>query len=266
MIGLDSNDPLVTAFLKSQGGTFVDKEDLKKIDVSVPVVMRSMTKRKVIKDCWEEGRDFYYIDNGYIGNAMKKKWYYRVVKNDVQHQHWRKNLPESRFEKMQKLHPWLRYKGRKTSPDNGPILLVTPSEKPCKFYGVERNIWVNETINEIKKYTDRRIIVRDKGLRGDRVGDNSVAAQCLRDGVHALVTYQSIAALEAIHYGIPAYTLAPTALGNLANNDLSTIETPMYPDEGDFRHFLNYLAFCQYTPGEIESGVAYNLIKEYDLW
>ena len=43
-----------------------------------------MTKRKEIWKCWETG-EFFYIDNGYMGNLMKRKEYYRVVKNNIQH-------------------------------------------------------------------------------------------------------------------------------------------------------------------------------------
>lgn len=265
MLGLDSGDEMVRLWLQGTNGEFISKEDIDKFDITIPIAFRSMSKRKVIKKCLDQGRDFYYIDNGYIGNAMKKKWYYRVVKNDVQHTSKIVNVPADRFDRMRQLHPWLQYNGQKNRPDNGPILLVTPSGKPCAYYGIDRDIWLNETIDKIKKYTDRKIIIRDKGLRSERVGDNSIASQCSRDGIWAVVTYQSIAAIEAIHYGIPAFTLAPTATQHLANTDISKLEDPIYPDEQEFQKFLHYLAYCQYTPGELGNGSAYNIIKDHNL-
>lgn len=265
MLGLDPGDEMVKLWLRNSDGEFIDKEDIDNYPIEIPIAFRSMSKRKIIQKCYKEGRDFYYIDNGYIGNAQKKKWYYRVVKNNVQHVDKIADVPRDRFDRMKELHPWLRYNGQKSRPDNGPILLVTPSGKPCAYYNIDRNIWLEETLDLLKKYTDRKIIIRDKGLRGDRVGDNSIAAQCARDGVWAVVTYQSIAAIEAIHYGIPAFTLAPTATQHLANTDLSLIEDPMYPDENEFQKFLHFLAYCQYTPGELANGTAYSIIKEYNL-
>ena len=265
MLGLDVGDEMVRLWLQGTKGQFIEKEQLNKFPTNVPVAFRSMSKRKIIKDCFNEGRDFYYIDNGYIGNAMKKKWYYRVVKNNVQHTDKIIDVPADRFKRMQELHPWLQYNGQKNRPDNGPILLVTPSGKPCAYYNIDRDTWLDETIATIKEHTDRKIIVRDKGLRGDRIGDNSIAAQCSRDEIWAVVTYQSIAAIEAMHYGIPAFTLAPTVTQHLANTDLSKIETPMYPDENEFQKFLHYLAYCQYTPGELANKSAYNIIKDYNL-
>jgi hypothetical protein len=265
MLGLDANDEMVRLWLKGTDGNFISKENINDYPLDIPLAFRSMSKRKVIKKCWNEGRDFYYIDNGYIGNAQKKKWYYRVVKNNVQHVDKIVNVPSDRFKSMTQMHPWMIYKGQKNRPENGPILLVTPSEKPGAFYGVTRDEWLNETTETLRQYTDRKIIVRDKGLRGDRIGDNSIAAQCSREGIWAVVTYQSIAALEAIHYGIPAFTCAPTATQHLANTDLSKIESPMYPNETEFQKLLNYLTYCQYTPNELGNGTAYRLIEELGL-
>ena len=56
-----------------------------------------------------------------------------------------------------------------------PILLVTLSEKSYSFYNLDKDTWLNNTVAELKKYTDRKIIVREKGLRPDRIKENSVA-------------------------------------------------------------------------------------------
>lgn len=265
MLGIDSNDVLVSGWIKGTSGAFIDRKDIDNYSLDMPISFRSMTKRKIIDKCWQDGRTFFYIDNGYFGNTQKRKWYYRIVKNDVQHTKKIVNVSDDRFKKMLEHHPWLEYNGQTIRPTNGPILLVTPSDKPCNFYGIKKSQWLQETIDNIKKYTDREIIIRDKGLRSERVGGNSIAAQCKRDGVWAIVTYQSIAALEAIQYGIPAFTTAPTCTQHLANTDLSMLESPMYPSEDEVQKLLNYLAYCQYTPEELASGHAYALIEEFDL-
>lgn len=265
MLGLDPNDELVKAWIAGTTGQFIDKKQLDDYPVTYPIAFRSMTKRKEIKKCWDTGRTFFYIDNGYLGNAHKRKWYYRVVRNNVQHIGKIKAVPNTRWNALINKLPWLTYQGKKPRNSNGPILLVTPSEKPCNFYGVNRNDWVSETIEQLKQYTDREIIVRDKGLRGDRVGDNSIPSTCYKLGVWSVVTYNSIAALEAVHYGIPAFTLAPHIGESVCNTDLSLIEKPEYPTHDEFQRLLNYIAFCQYTPTEIFTGDAYRIIKEYGL-
>jgi len=271
MLYLDGEDKIMKHWAYGTGAQLIDRKDISsKITESpwpndIPVSFRSMTKRKEIWKCWETGRPFYYVDNGYMGNLMKRKEYYRIVKNNIQHTK-PKDVPSDRFEALVRFAPYMRYHGQKTYGQTGPILLVTPSEKPCQFYNIDRDTWVQETVAEIKKHTDRPIIIRDKGLRPDRIKDNSVAGQCRRDAVHAVVTYQSMAALEAIHYGIPAFTMAPSCTDTVANRDLSLIESPKYPDEQEFEKLLHYLAYCQYTCDEMREGVAYKNIEKFELY
>ena len=146
-------------------------------------------------------------------------------------------------------------------------LLVTPSEKPCKFYGITRDDWVTDTIAELKKHTDREIIIRDKGLRRERIRDGSLLTQLNEDDIYAVVTYNSIAATEAVGWGVPAFATAPgaCAAGTLVLNDLSKIESPLYSDPEEVRAWQNWLAYCQYTPLELQSGKAMKMIKEYEL-
>ena len=174
-------------------------------------------------------------------------------------------MPGDRFKELCRFAPYMHYYGRKGK-QSGPILLVTPSDKPCQFYNLDKKSWVEETINEIKKYTDRPIVIREKGLRPDRIKDNTVAAQCQREQIYAVVTYQSMAALEAMHYGIPAFTLAPSCVDSVAMTDLSKIEEAVYPDEQKFKNLLHYLAYCQYSLDEINRGVALTMIEGMKLY
>lgn len=266
LLGLDMDDKILKNFMDAEpNAIYISKDKIHQFDKNIPICFRSMTKRKIIAQCREQGRDFYYVDNGYIGNLEKKKKWYRIVKNDVQHSKKIVDVPGDRFAKVVSERRYMAYAGKKLKGQDGPILLVTPSEKPCNYYNIKRDEWVQQTLNEISKYTDRKVIIRDKGLRPDRIGGNSIAAQCARDNIFALVTYQSMAALEAIHYGIPAFTLAPTCTQHLANKDLKDIENPKYPKETDVYALLKYLSYCQYTTSEMASGEAMRLIEGYNL-
>ena len=278
MLMLDGEDEILKHWQAGTNALIIDRKQISsKINESpwptdIPVAFRSMTKRKEIWKCWETGRPFYYIDNGYMGNLDKKKRWYRVVKNNVQHTvvplfNGGKKWPLDRFQEVCRIAPYMNYLGQKPrTTQNGAILIVTPSEKPCAFYKITRDEWLEETINKIKQYTDRPILIRDKGLRPDRIKNNSVAMQCKRQGIHSVVTYQSMAALEAIHYGIPAFTMAPCCVDSVANKDLSQIENPKYPSEDNFLNLLCYLAYCQYTLPEVASGQAMRFIEEFKLY
>ena len=88
---IDGTDEILKHWQHGTNALIIDRKDISsKLQESpwpndIPVTFRSMTKRKEIWKCWETGRDFYYVDNGYMGNLMKKKIWYRVVKNNIQH-------------------------------------------------------------------------------------------------------------------------------------------------------------------------------------
>ena len=89
MLMIDGDDQILKHWQHGTGALVIDRKDISsKLQespwpVEYPVTFRSMTKRKEIWKCWETGRPFYYVDNGYMGNLDKKKKYYRVVKNNI---------------------------------------------------------------------------------------------------------------------------------------------------------------------------------------
>jgi hypothetical protein len=266
-LAIDPADAIVTDFTRGEQADFIPGyKELKNYARTRPVVFRGMTQRKVVTACAKQKRDFYYIDTGYIGNLAKHKRWHRVVKNGMQHSHPRYDLPSDRFDQMIDHISYDNVKFDGWKPEGRAILLVTPSDKPCKYYGINRAEWVTETIAKIKEHTDREIIVRDKAeRRSDRVKDGSIYTQFIEDDIYAVVTYNSIAAIEAIGYGIPAFALAPTIADPMCYNDLSKIESPMYADPEKVAQWQNWIGYCQYTVPEMTDGTVMRMIKEYDL-
>ena len=222
-----------------------------------PIMIRSMGKRKLIHWCWENNHTFYYMDSGYVGNYKSSanpygwKLWHRIVKNDVQHNKII-DRPDDRWRSLE--YPIENRKQGKH------ILLVTPSEKPCKFYGVNRDTWVNDTVAEIKKYTDRPIVIRDKASRNERVRVKTIFDD-LHD-CHAVVTYQSIAAVESVLYGVPAFTTAPTAADVVCDKDLSLIEHPTLQDKDKIYKWACHLAYGQFHNDEFKNGLAWRILNE----
>ena len=254
MICLSKNktDEYVNKFAKGAGLPIHDYDyDFK----DNPIMIRSMGKRKLIHWCQENNHTFYYMDSGYVGNYKGPsnpygwKVWHRIVKNDVQHTEII-DRPDDRWKQL--AYP---IEDRKQGKH---ILLVTPSEKPCKFYGIERDQWVKDTVAEIKKYTDRPIVIRDKAPRQQRIV--STIFDDLKN-CHALVTYQSIAAVESVLYGVPAFTLAPTAADPVCDKDLSLIEDPTIQDKDKIYKWACHLAYGQFHINEMESGKAWRILK-----
>jgi len=224
------------------------------------LVLRGILKHKIMKQCLADGNNFYYIDSGYVGNNVGDlnrqgiKQYHRIVLNDLQHRVI-KPRPSDRWDMLGvKIHP--RRSGNK-------IIVAAPDEKPCKYYGIDQQQWIADTVMEIKKHTDRPVIVRERApKRADRVFKEPLSHVLTQD-VHALVTFNSIAAVESILAGVPAFVLAPSHVAEpVANRDLSKIEDVFYPDNDLLMAWCHSMAYGQYHVRELKNGTAFRMMQE----
>lgn len=218
------------------------------------LVLRGILKYKIMQRCWQDKRKFYYMDSGYFGNTGFKEWH-RIVPNDLQHNDLT-HRPEDRWRRFGiKMSKWKR-SGRN-------ILLALPDDKPCKFYGIDRQQWIDSTVSKLKTLTDRPIVIRERAARRQDRQANSFV-QALDNDVFAVVTYNSIAAVESIIHGIPAFVLAPThAASPVASRDINLIDSPFYPDD-DLRHqWACHLAYGQFHASELANGTAIRILKQY---
>lgn len=239
----------------------IDESEIKK-----PLVVRGVVKKEQMNNCRSINRDFYYIDTGYVGNfpcqgnPVGKKIWHRIVKNGLQHSDLR-DVPSDRWELLLKQDPNLRFKGRKNFDKK--ILLVLPNPKATKYYDVDFDTWVNDTTEQIKKYSPLPIEVRVKGSRVYRNHEYSIY-DAFNSGVYATVAFNSIAALESILYGIPAFVSVPCAASPLANTDLSALANPFFPDVDLIQKQCNNIAYGQFRVDEIENGTAFNILEKYE--
>ena len=223
-------------------------------------VLRGILKYKIMQKCLADGRDFYYVDSGYVGNnisrqnRMGNKLYHRIVRNDLQHNEIRPR-PNDRWKALDiKLQP--RKFGSK-------IIVAAPDEKPCRYYGIDQEQWVQQTVEELRKHTDRPIEVRQRApKRIDRIV-TAPLTQVLAQDVHALVTFNSVAAVESIFAGVPAFVLAPTHIAQpVASTQLSQIENPYWPDQDRLDAWCHSMAYGQYHVRELRDGTAFRMMQE----
>jgi hypothetical protein len=224
------------------------------------LVLRGILKHKIMKQCLADGNNFYYMDSGYVGNNLSRKniqgikQYHRIVLNDLQHRTIRQR-PSDRWDSLGIIPDARRY-GHK-------IIVAAPDEKPCRYYGIDQQQWIQDTVTEIKKHTDRPVEVRERAaLRIDRVM-NQPLSQVLTQDVHALVTFNSVAAVESILAGVPAFVMAPSHVAEpVANRELSTIENPFYPDQDLLMAWCHSMAYGQYHVRELKNGIAFRMMQE----
>jgi len=257
-------DEYINMLAKSAGMTSLDSDYFDyKYDIAMDrnqLVLRGILKHKIMKQCLADGNNFYYMDSGYVGNNVGTqnrhgiKQYHRIVLNDLQHKTIRPR-PSNRWDLLGvRIDP--RRSGHR-------IIVAAPDEKPCKYYGIDQQQWIEDTVAEIKKHTDRPVEVRERApKRADRVF-NEPLSRALTQDVHALVTFNSIAAVESILTGVPAFVLAPSHVAEpVANRDLSKIDDPFYPDKDLLMAWCHSMAYGQYHVRELKNGTAFKMMQE----
>jgi len=242
-------DPVLESFTMGCGGRITNWS--KSEQSMTPVVLRGITKRKEMNICRATGRDFYYIDTGYFGNG-KKKTFHRVTKNDVQNFGPIIDRPRDRLAATG-FQPCKFYRGSK-------ILLAPPSQKLLNLYDIDLEQWLANVLSEIGAHTDREVVVRRKPSRTARTSDDSMA-HALKQDIHCLITFSSIAAGEALLNGKPAITLGPNAAAALCSQSLDAIEKPHVPTLDEVEAWAAHMAYCQFTEAEMRDGTAWRILQ-----
>ena len=255
----DGQDEYINMFAAGCKSSVTDTESFEYDASDDTIVLRGILKKKIIHRCWKDGRTFYYMDTGYFGNERTSvnpngwKYWHRIVKNDRRSSRIVQS-PEDRFRDFnKKFKPWKKT-GRK-------ILIAKPDEKPMRFYNYDFETWLQQTLDTIRTYTDRPVVIRDRAAkRIDRIA-TSTLQQALDDDIFALVTFNSVAAVESVFHGIPVFTLAPTnAAAPMGLQDLTLIETPRYPDRDEVYQWACHLAYGQFHNSELRNGKAMDML------
>jgi hypothetical protein len=246
-------DPYLVEFIHGSGGRISNWDREEHSDNTLVIRGLGGGSRKAIHHCWQTNRLFYAIDTGYFGNG-KTKSVHRVTKNALQ---YLGPIIEREPERARSFG----YKFKKFTPGRK-ILLVPPSMKVMDLFGQPSpEEWVEQVSQQLKNYTDRPIEVRLKPLRSERISTMTMEA-ALADDVHCLITYNSIAAVEALMAGKPSIVLGQNAASVIAETNLSRVDRPKIPNRDEMDAYMAHLAYCQFTVPELRSGFAWNTVNE----
>ena len=269
-------DKFLDLIYKSDPKNFYYKSDTIDVSNKSPCVFRGITRIETIKQCIDNNIDFYYIDTGYMGCYPNKNWH-RFTKNNFQtldHLNYKqldfltdvKKLKE-RFASIMKVN-YDSYKPKRPIKGEN-ILIIPPSAKVLRCLTInghtnfKQDEYINFVSKEIKKYTDRKIIVRQKPNRDERTKKGrNLLDQLKNDKIHCLVAFNSIAAFEAIQGGYPAITLGPNAASFLSEKEIKNVENPYFADDDKIREHSLYLSACQFNKEEFRNGYAIKMIEQ----
>ena len=199
---------------------------------------------------------YWFTDTPYFGrfdnnNLKLDNHYWRICKNRI-HVPFIKGCKSDRFEKFEMKVQAPNFKGKN--------ILVCPSSPNINQY-LGRPDWLNETIEEIKKHTDRPIKVREKP-RGRGTSGPSEAKVPLSEDLKdtwVCVTSCSISAVEAQCMGIPTICDVKSFAESVSANHFADIENPYFVGAEDWIYSLSYQ---QFTPEEFTNGKAVEMLLD----
>jgi len=159
---------------------------------------------------------------------------------------------------------------------NGAIIIASQHHQSQQWHNQPPiEDWVKQTVEKIRTYTDRRIIVRPhpRCPLTKSIGTfDSVSIQNpnkIRGSYDdfdfdyasswAVVNWSSNPAVQAVRGGIPVFTGPSSLAWPVSNPTLDTIENPLKPDR---TQWLNDLAHTEYTIDEIAKGLPLAYLTE----
>ncbi len=238
------NRTLCYHFAKGSNSLLCHVKDFKEFDKTIATYGVLRGTYEIIKKV----KNFFYIDHGYF-NQSKRKFqnnrtnvvnldgYFRIVYNNLIH-NGEGNFPDDRLKKLN-----LNFIEQTKTGDI--IILSEPSETMKKIYNAHN--WVDETINLVKQFSDRKIVIHNKFSK-------EPLDELLKQA-WSFVSLQSTAGFNAMVNGVPAY-FTDSSLKNI--NKIEEIENPRI----NYKIFNN-LAYGQWTLREIETGEAWENISNY---
>jgi hypothetical protein len=220
------------------------------VDLKEDCVLRNTVGNgKLLTDLIDNNLPFWFIDSGYTNFVESNKKWHRLVRN---HLHVTKyfDAPADRLINFTTFpRPWRK------SGEN--ILIIEPGEFSAAIFHVDIDQWRNNIENEIKKFSDKKILIREKIPKKQR---QNLYDELLQGDYYCVVTINSNAATEAIWAGIPAITLDQHVTNPVTRSRISDIND-LY--RGPLGNWLSYLSYCQFTYDELINGTAVDILRRW---
>jgi|TARA_R110000822_G_scaffold41286_2_gene112198 hypothetical protein len=221
-----------------------------------------------IKQVTEKNEEWWYVDVGYLTEQITRypspiindidKTYFRIVKGQI-------HTTKGHVGTGQRLHE-LRHKGINVNfkgflTGETKHILIAPSSPTVTYHtnGISQDEWIRLVTEELKKYTNREIRVRNKPRPGNQWWNTDIKDD-LKD-CHCLVTNMSLSAIDSIMNMVPVICTGKNVASPISSHNPKFIEKPFRPGRKTVEEWLKYVAENQFTIPEIENGTAYETLK-----
>lgn len=213
------------------------------------LIRNTVGNEKLLISKVDNNHPFWFIDSGYTNFLEEKKVWHRVVRNHLHHSK-QINAPVDRLGMFKKFPKQWRQSGDR-------ILIVEPGPFAAGIFHVDLKTWKYDVESELRKYTDKKIVFREKAPKKTR---ENLYQHLLDEDYYCLININSNAATEAIWAGIPVITLDKHISNTVSINDLSKINQLARPN---LSQWLCDLSYSQFSYDELLNGTAIKIIRGY---
>lgn len=211
--------------------------------------------RSPYKEWIAKGNNHIEIDYGYWGINNPRRNTRRVTYNGS-HNIALKNIPYSRISTLDpKVQDWKK--------ERGDYLLLIEPQQDIVFerLGIYLGQWKEQLLEKLQPYWQGPVKWRRKS-GGKNPGRWPSFLEDL-SGCHAVVGERTMACVEAVMLGYPAYTVDFSTVSLIMGNDLSKIKNPEYPDRTTW---LEHVAWSQFSPEEFSQGTKVaEMVEQYQI-
>lgn len=212
----------------------------------------------LLKKCINEKLPYIHIDNSYFGKFFDNKIVYRLIPS-FNHPSNILNIDGnylSRFNIV--LNKWRKI-------NNGHVLVIPITFELKNIFKKEK--WLEQTLSEIRKYTNREIIVRERpkelifNINNGKINGNILKYNNVNllendfKNCWCVVCYDSSVGIKALINGIPVICDKSAPYKQACSTNISSLEDPFY---GDRERVLNIIASYCFFESEI---LQENLLK-----
>ena len=251
-ISIENSEYGVLEFTQGSGGKFVSKEEFVN-NTAIPMCWAGAFQKEYYDICKRNNLKFYNFDSGYFGNRKTKIWL-RITVNNFQNTNEIINRPSDRWNHLGIVLDDFK-QGKK-------IVIVPPDRKIAGMQKLGTSEeWTRKIIQEIKKYSDREILIRNRPVKRTTRLLTDTFKNFIRDETWCVVGYSSNALVEAAMNNIPVIALGNSATNSLYKTPISKIESIKPADKLIRQQWLNHLSYCQFTRDELQSGLAWKLLN-----
>lgn len=253
MLGCAKKDKWVGPFVRAVGGRMMQDLDELYANTTLPMVYSGISKTAARTQAEKHSLDYWYIDTGYLGNLRWKTWF-RITKNGFQVTIPMQNRPADRLQRL----PVNRTQYRRGSQ----IMIVPIDGKIAEAYSLPNpDEWLEQTIAQIKLYTDRPIVVRTRPASREIRTTKDTFAYALQQNINAVVVWSSNCGVEAAQHGIPVISLGPSASSYVSANIKQIDQLPEL-DQHQVEMWLRWLSYNQFNQQEVENLTAWKILQQ----